>query len=582
MQDGLKGRMTTHTANAVEQFQQYVNSGNVEGARGILDDAENPVDINTPLMSQTDRGDPTRRTALQIAIYKNWPELFEFLLSRNADVNLNPDNVTNESALQLAVRKDRRELVHHLLEHNVDVNAPRGGADGQTALHLAFRSEDEAWVERFLRHGADIEAQDEKGKSVLSIARGLSQDRRIAHLIMAHHERLRVSRPRRLIVCCDGTWMKNDTKQPLSNVARIALCFADCDREHEKNFVQIVHYQPGVGTSSFGPYNLYEGAFAKAISQDVRDAYGFICDNYSFYDDEIILIGFSRGAFTARALAALIKDVGVLTGAGRFCIDHVYGLWEKRPLATSSLRDDPLPKYVDNLAKHHLTQRDVRIRACAVWDTVASLGANLPKWLPRIPSRRLKFVDSRLCTNIDYAFQALALDEKRFNFQPMLWKEKDTTQHLTQCWFRGSHGDVGGGNDSFCLANLPLAWMISKLQENRLASFDGYKISHLASHWRLLPWLLGETEGDGRYQLPVQNFDVFNSHTGGYKLAGTKLREPRVAADQVNDSGEYLHISVKRLSNSDPNIILHGNTLQRMAVQEWVDGMSSTGFYKDG
>jgi uncharacterized protein (DUF2235 family) len=64
-----------------------------------------------------------------------------------------------------------------------------------------------------------------------------------------------------------------------------------------------------------------------AISQDVRDAYGFICDNYSFYDDEIILIGFSRGAFTARALAALIKDVGVLSGAGRFCIDHVYGLW---------------------------------------------------------------------------------------------------------------------------------------------------------------------------------------------------------------------------------------------------------------
>ncbi|VUC33642.1 unnamed protein product [Clonostachys rosea] len=83
--------------------------------------------------------------------------------------------------------------------------------------------------------------------------------------------------------------------------------------------------------------------------------------------------------------------------------------------------------------------------------------------------------------------------------------------------------------------------------------------------------LLGETEGDGRYQLPVQNFDVFNSHTGGYKLAGTKLREPRAAADQVKNSGEYLHVSVKRLPNSDPNIILHSNTLQRMVVQGWVD-----------
>ena len=47
----------------------------------------------------------------------------------------------------------------------------------------------------------------------------------------------------------------------------------------------------------------------------IREAYFFICQHYQYEADKIVLIGFSRGAFTARVLAAFIDKVGVLRGA---------------------------------------------------------------------------------------------------------------------------------------------------------------------------------------------------------------------------------------------------------------------------
>jgi hypothetical protein len=72
--------------------------------------------------------------------------------------------------------------------------------------------------------------------------------------------------------------------------------------------------------------------------------------------------------------------------------------------------------------------------------------------------------------NVKFAVQALALDETRRHFKPMVW-DQDQTQHsdpgfaLTQCWFAGNHSDVGGGNKDMTLANVCLAWMIGQLTD---------------------------------------------------------------------------------------------------------------------
>lgn len=179
------------------------------------------------------------------------------------------------------------------------------------------------------------------------------------------------------------------------------------------------------------------------ISLAIREAYGFICDNYWKNTDEIILIGFSRGAFTVRALASLIEDVGILRGQGRYYLSDIYNRWERQAEAGN------LQGYVDQLSSDNLTDTGARIKACALWDTVAAVGF-IPRRIPRFWSRKLGFINSRLCANIKNGYQALALDERRFHFQPIVCTQNG--KPVKQCWFRGSHSDVGGGSKPSGLA----------------------------------------------------------------------------------------------------------------------------------
>ena len=218
------------------------------------------------------------------------------------------------------------------------------------------------------------------------------------------------------------------------------------------------------------------------LSENIRDAYSFLCHNYA-PGDEIILVGFSRGAYTARCLANLIYDVGILTKRGLTSLDKIYNLWENhlvslprpdsvrlramrkvlnwRSLFSSKdeeMSAEALLNLRDNLNGNELYS-DVRVKACAVWDTVASLDSN-----------KLSFVGADLCPNIDFAFQALALNEERLLFQPLVWEKDieppdspDPPQTLKQCWFLGDHSNIGGGNEDNTVAGIPLYWMIAQL-----------------------------------------------------------------------------------------------------------------------
>ncbi len=110
-----------------------------------------------------------------------------------------------------------------------------------------------------------------------------------------------------------------------------------------------------------------------------------------------------------------------------------------------------------------ILRRGVHIKACAVWDTVKSLGFPWPKRVPHKESKRYEFVNYRLTPNIDNAFQALSLDERRWHFPPVVWSKSHQEQALKQCWFLGSHSDIGGGYRNAGFANISLCWMISQL-----------------------------------------------------------------------------------------------------------------------
>ena len=127
---------------------------------------------------------------------------------------------------------------------------------------------------------------------------------------------------KRLVVCCDGTWNRADWEGgTATNVVRLLRAVRPQARAavaDAPEIPQITYYHPGVGTGNRVD-RLLGGGLGLGLSQNVRDAYAFLVNNYA-PGDEIFLFGFSRGAFTARSIAGLIGAIGLLhpTEMGRF------------------------------------------------------------------------------------------------------------------------------------------------------------------------------------------------------------------------------------------------------------------------
>ena len=92
---------------------------------------------------------------------------------------------------------------------------------------------------------------------------------------------------------------------------------------------QVVYYQGGVGSDGSIIDRILGGATAHGISDNIREGYEFIATNYA-RGDEIYLVGFSRGAFTARSIAGMIGGVGLLTKDGLPYLAEVFEDYEHR------------------------------------------------------------------------------------------------------------------------------------------------------------------------------------------------------------------------------------------------------------
>ncbi len=264
---------------------------------------------------------------------------------------------------------------------------------------------------------------------------------------------------KRLILCCDGTWnsadqVKNGTPCP-TNVVKLAYRIAKRDAT---GMPQIVHYDQGVGTGN-SLDRLTGGAFGEGLEDNIYRAYRFLIANYE-PGDEIWLFGFSRGAFTARSVAGIIRKCGILS---RAAVQHyikaveLYKLSDVHP-------DDPTAAEFRRLFS--CCENDpIKIRFIGVWDTVGSLGIPLRglRWVSR---RDYTFHDTALSGTVELAYHALALDEHREPFRPSLWMEKrKPNQTIEQVWFPGVHSDIGGGYAECALSDITLEWMMSRARD---------------------------------------------------------------------------------------------------------------------
>jgi hypothetical protein len=260
----------------------------------------------------------------------------------------------------------------------------------------------------------------------------------------------------RLVVCCDGAWnrpdqVKGGVASP-TNVLKVARGVA---KEDPTGVTQLVYYHPGVGTERLE--RIRGGAFGLGLSRDARECYRFLVENYQ-PGDELYFFGFSRGAFTARSLAGLIGNAGILRAEHVDRIGEAYRLYRHR-------RDDgsELQRF---RAMYSHEEREIRF--IGVWDTVGALG--IPGMRGPLVKRLWGFHDTTLSRRVRFAYQALAIDEERGLFQPTLWEQQSdaTGQTLQQVWFAGVHSDVGGGYPDASLAEVALVWMTERARESGL------------------------------------------------------------------------------------------------------------------
>ncbi|KAI9674878.1 MAG: hypothetical protein M1829_003618 [Trizodia sp. TS-e1964] len=370
---------------------------------------------------------------------------------------------------------------------------------------------------------------------------------------------------KRLIVACDGTWLNSDSSihsgrpQVPSNVTLICRAL---HAESTDGTPQIVYYQAGVGTGIGLTDRIVGGGIGLGLGEHIREAYSFIVHNYML-GDEIFLLGFSRGAFTARSVAGLIGAIGVLTKAGLADFYAIFKDFEnsRNPDYRSKFPDVPFPRkmnirdpaYLDELVRLDLTTPDVPIKAVAVWDTVGSLGIPRIGMLdmvgPSSSTREYAFDNTVIGRHVENAFQALALDEFRESFAPSVWeKPSHSTTYLKQCWFPGAHSNIGGGYDDAELSNLTLAWMITQLEP-----FLDFNMNYILQQGQAIRQYYLDS---GRRPRPWSFGEIIDSSKGVYALSGTTVRTPgsynqtdpssyRETDRPLKYTNEFIHASVR-------------------------------------
>ncbi len=273
---------------------------------------------------------------------------------------------------------------------------------------------------------------------------------------------LHTSYLKRIITCSDGTWNKPNARE--TNVQKL---FNYIKKDEEKIdpvngkkdvITQIKFYDEGVGTSGNFLTRIIDGITGRGIDENIKDIYKFICWNYED-GDEIYLFGFSRGAYTARSLAGLIRKCGIIKKEDLDLYEDAYDLYRDKSVSPDS--NEAVMFRKSNSCEVS------SIKFIGVWDTVGALG--IPISIFKYWNKNhLTFYDTTLSSIVEYAYHAVAIDEKRKSFVPTLWEKsynptvRDFHQVLEQRWFSGAHSNIGGGYENTSLSDITLNWMLKK------------------------------------------------------------------------------------------------------------------------
>jgi len=255
---------------------------------------------------------------------------------------------------------------------------------------------------------------------------------------------------RNIVLCCDGT--SNQFSKDRTSVIKLFHALAKSDD------TQLVYYHPGIGTRAPSGIGTKTGswlartaglAFGYRLQDDIADAFRFLMDNYRA-GDRVYIFGFSRGAYTARVVSAMLHLYGLPMPGNDplvpYAVEMLWAMARARPGADYDAR-----KQLAHDFKQTISSRECKTHFLGVWDTVNSVG-----WI----GSPLTIPYGRENPDVAVVRHAKALDERRGFFR-VNWFEQDPERDIREVWFPGTHCDVGGGfpEAESGLSKYPLAWM---------------------------------------------------------------------------------------------------------------------------
>jgi hypothetical protein len=266
-----------------------------------------------------------------------------------------------------------------------------------------------------------------------------------------------------IVICMDGTW--NDPSEQ-TNVYQLFESLNAGPSEYMRATLTTGGYAfrngPGVaafyveGVGAAGrKEHLLGGTTGAGLRERVLHAFmrASVCYEPG---DKFWIFGFSRGAWAARSLSGMIAGVGLM---------HRHdALGDEADLIADRLWHENKRGGGERGKQFWSGVDQVPIRMVGVWDTVGALGIpflNGIKMFDEAERRLLDFADRSLSERVEHGRQALAIDERRFDFTPTLW---DSRENVLQVWFTGGHSDVGGGYPRRGLSDIALVWMAEQIK----------------------------------------------------------------------------------------------------------------------
>lgn len=319
---------------------------------------------------------------------------------------------------------------------------------------------------------------------------------------------------KRIAIFCDGTWNRHDAVNP-TNVVRMAQAVkhtADDGRKQQVFYVLGVGAGRGSNAVARWLDRFAGGAMGWGLIENIEDAYRALVFCYE-PGDEIFIFGFSRGAYTARSLAGLLRSCGIPPRENVGRIGEAIRRYRSRSKDTKpddpasfAWRRDFAPYTATSQLEWNWRQKtnpglcvNLTIKYLGVWDTVGALG--VPGYWAAAPlfNKRHQFHDADLSRTVLSARHAVAIDEQRRTFAPALWSDKLDRMNRTalevdeetsldpatradwpyrQEWFPGDHGSVGGRGDRLGLSAFAFDWVAEGAQKAELC-MDNAKLAQV-------------------------------------------------------------------------------------------------------